>query len=665
MRLGQHRRAFVLVSVMLVVLVLGMLLRVAILRMPSATGSARQSVMQAQAARAARSGLSFALTKLREKNSWRGGESRRILVDQPGVLQVVEEQGNVLGTLTDSDGTVSEFRFRFNYQNGAASDDPDSLPDPSGEMFFDLPYVSVNNLESNEAAVVPRADRTTFRVGRPDEGHLVPEVSVSLAVEGRVLGSRGQALARHVCESVYVLADKDQGEDAVIMAGGGLDLTLQTQNGWVQLGAKKMEKGATDIARIRSKKGLTVSQPDGQVPKVRLQQGRHAEFAYQSGEGNNVDDLLRAGPAGRLTAVEEDSEQDFYSLPASSVKKASPTKSAVIKAGTYVYTGVDPGRKILYFEMTGQEYLESRPPLSSGLAVSSDLSNVRQDSLGNLGDKLKVGPALIPVGDTSIPGFRWTVQDVDLLVQPSGSNPEVRGLSIMPANPAPFTHSDSWDSASSDQATPDRLSVNLTNTTLTSPGDLTIYGGVTGKSGTVTSEGSVKVLAGRTLKMEQGKKKDEEPEEPEEPENPEEPETAEEKADRNTALQLNIYAQRDLEISTYSPSLGRGRGGYRNLTFKGLLYSWGDVSIRAADPTQKVRNGNLVLKGSLVAYGSDPQSEAPGQGIGGLEGSRGRVSMQARNAVLEWDPSFFNLAALQGGSSSIFFRRYSVGFPPP
>ena len=69
MRLGQHRRAFVLVSVMLVVLVLGMLLRVAILRMPSATGSARQSVMQAQAARAARSGLSFALTKLREKNS--------------------------------------------------------------------------------------------------------------------------------------------------------------------------------------------------------------------------------------------------------------------------------------------------------------------------------------------------------------------------------------------------------------------------------------------------------------------------------------------------------------------------------------------------------------------------------------------------------------------
>ncbi len=647
---------------MLVVLVLGMLLRVAILRLPSAAASARQSVMQQQAARAARSGLSFALTKLREKNSWRGGESFRVLVDQPGALRVVEEQGNVLGTITDPDGTVSEFRLRFNYQNGDASDDPDGLADPSGAMLFDMPYVSVNNLESNEPAVVPRADRTSFRVTQPEEGHLTPEISVSLAVEGRVLGSRGQLLARQVCETIFVLADKNEGEDAVIMAGGGLDLTLQAQNGWVQLGAKKMEKGVTDIARVRSKKGLTISRPHGEAPKLRLQQGRHAEFAFQSGESNNVDTLLQAGPSGRVSAVEEDSERDFYSLPASSVKKASPTKGAVIKAGTYVYTGVDAGRRLLYFEMTGQEYLDSRPPLSSGLPVESSLLNVREDSLGDLGDKLKAGPAMIPVGDTAIPGFRWTVRDVDLLVKPSVARPEVQGLAIMPANPAPYTHNDTWDATSADKATPDRLLVNLTNTTLTSPGDLSIYGGITGKSGTVTSEGTVKLLAGRTLKMEQtGSGQGAE----EEPDDPEEPQGEEEKENRSTALQLNIYSQKNLEISTYTPNMAQGSGGYRNLTFKGLLYSWGDVTIQAADPEQKKRNGNLVLKGSLVAYGSDPKSELPGQGIEGSEGSRGRVSVQARNATLHWDPSFFNLAALQGGSNSIFFRRYSVDFPQP
>ena len=108
------------------------------------------------------------------------------------------------------------------------------------------------------------------------------------------------------------------------------------------------------------------------------------------------------------------------------------------------------------------------------------------------------------------------LEDVDLLVEPSVARPEVRGFALMPANPAPFVHTDSWDASSTDKATPDRLLVNLNKTTVTSPGDLTIYGGISGKSGTVTSEGSVKLLAGRTLKMEHGASKEPQEEEEEE-----------------------------------------------------------------------------------------------------------------------------------------------------
>jgi type II secretory pathway pseudopilin PulG len=53
-------RAFVLLATMLVVLILGMIIRVAIIRMPSVLASSRQSVAHESATKAAESGLDYA-----------------------------------------------------------------------------------------------------------------------------------------------------------------------------------------------------------------------------------------------------------------------------------------------------------------------------------------------------------------------------------------------------------------------------------------------------------------------------------------------------------------------------------------------------------------------------------------------------------------------------
>ena len=646
---------------MMVVLVLGMLLRVAILRMPMASGLSRQSINERYARRAAQSGLAVALTKLREDNSWPSMTSEPLEIQEPGVLSVEEKQGNVLGTITEPDGTISEFRIRFNYQNGNAGNDPDGLPDPlDPAMSFDTPYVSVNNLNSTEPAVVPRGVGANSKVKEPNQGHLIPEISVSLAVEGRTLGSHGQVLAKHVTEAVYVLAAKDQVDDAVIMAGGGLDIRLQN-NGKLQLGAKKLDKSTPALSRLRSKQGL-LAKANGSAAKLKLQQGRKVEFSYNSAQDNNVSQLLSQVPEGRASEVEEGARKDFYSLPSDSIKQATPGPNTVqLKAGTYVYAGLGDDRKLLYFDQNGEDFLNpslgQRPDISLGLPVHPDLGNVLAKGTPPGTDRLFAGQASVPVGGTPVKGFRWTIKDLDVKIEPTEHS---TGFTLIPWTETPFTDDlPRTQPVDLSAESPDRFLVNLNNTTISAPGDVTIFAGISGKSGTITSEGDVNILAGRQLKMEQesGSGTDTEPDDTDDPDE-EAP-----REDRNTALQLNIYTEKNLNISTDSARLKEGKGGYRDLTFKGLLYSWGNVTVHAANPGETKRNGALTLKGSLVAYGNDPASGAPGGGLG--NGSNGNVVIKAKNANLNWDPSFFNLAAVQGGSRNVGFSKYSVSFPKP
>lgn len=659
-------KAFVLLSVMLIVLVLGMVLRVAILRMPMASGLSRQTLHQQTAQRAAQSGLAFALTMLGQDSAWpQGSDSFTTLVEDEGHLTVVQERGNILGTLTEPDGSVSEFRLRFNYQNGEPKDDPDGFDNPSSAMEFETPYVSVNNLTSTEPAVVPRASRTSGAVEHPEQGHTIPEVSVSLAVEGRALGGQNQVLAKHVSEAVYLLAPKEAVEDGVIMAGGGLDITLDS-GGKLQFGAAKIDKKAPAVSRLRSKKGILATAA-GRVPTIKTQDGRQVEFSLDPNEANNVSELVDA-LKGKGKEVKEQPNADFYSLPSEAIKKAKAgsANTATLAAGTYVTTrnpNTDTNR-LIYYQMEGEEYLQLEPEERALVPGGVDVT----DSFGALmkqGDtsKIKVEDKKFSIASQEISGILWTVKDIDLKIEPVNRNdgaPALTGFALVPETKVQFTHLDDPISLSPQEykksATPDRILLDMKNTTISCEGDMIIYGGVRGKSATLTSDANVKLLAGRKLILERGEKDTETPADPDD--------TDAESSDadgRNATLQLNIYAEKDLSISSYSANVKDGKGGYRDLSFKGLLYSWGDVNIHAAGDSK--RQGTLKLKGSLVAYGNDPTTNAPGAGSDSV--NDGRVSIEAKTAILNWDPSFLRLASLKGGSTQVGFVKYAVSFPKP
>lgn len=690
MRSRGRRRAFVLLSTMLVVLVLGLLLRVAIIRMPSVLGAAGHSAARDQAERAAQSGIEFALTKLRETPDWKGGSGRQILLDHLGVLTVVQEQGNVLGTLTGSDGSRSEFRLRFNFQDGGGTGG-DGRPDPSGEMAFAIPFVSVNNLLSDTEAIVPRGEGSNFAVLNPTVGFETPGQSVCLGVEGRALRSDGGVAARSTRESVYLMNKERAITDAVVMAGGGIDIKTGMGPSRVVMGGSMIKQATHELLRLRTKGGVNLHRSDGSEALLRLGEGTRGEINYNTAmtfKGNL--------PPNRVSLVEEDSGKDFYNLPWSSVKKASSSNSVKLPGGVYAYGDFGNGqREMYYFDMTYDDYkaLPQVPNLGDpgfqGVNVGTDFSGVRgADGLGDLTSKLSIKPAPLletaPGGEgvVAVQGFQLTVKDIDIRVDPSaGGN---QSFALVPHSPT------QWSSKypetlppRRDSYTPDSMKIVLSGTTISANDDVTIHGGISGKSGTITSAGTVQMLAGRTMVLEtSGKTASEVEKEFEDANPPDDPldgdgaegPVADPEADANRAnssLQLNIYAREQLKISTFSnrvvDSNGVARSGYRNLTFKGLLYSWQDVEVVASDSPAHRATGVFTLRGSMVAYGADPESGEPGSVSSNPDDPTqlgGKVNIDARSSKLYWDPRFLPLKDLQGDSGSSFtLKRFSSSHP--
>lgn len=690
---------FVLLSTMLVVLVLGLLLRVAIIRMPSVLGAAGHSAAHEQAERAARSGVEFALTQLREDPEWRGGESgKTTLLDQPGVLTVVQDQGNVLGTISEPNGARSEFRLRFNYQDGSGANG-DARPDPAADMSFAIPFVSVNNLGSDVEALVPRADGPGNSVPATPTGHNTPGLSVCLLVEGRALTSDGEGVAaRSVSESVYLLSTDRAITDAVLMAGGGIDMKIGMGDNRVVLGGSLVKQASDELLRMRTKGGVKLSRSDGSAATVRLADGTRGEINYNSSQG-----FIGSLPAnGKLVANEEDAGKDFYNLPWDSVKKASGGNSVQLPGGVYAYGNYGDGRQMYYFNESYETYKNrpTPPTAAEGKLVSPDFGSVRTDSLGDLTGKLAIKPTALSEmvkvstggrGGTTymeipVPGFQMTVKDVDIRVVPSANN-VTSTIAVVPHSPTQWSSLETEPlPARADDFTPDEMKIVLSNTTISAEDNVTLHGGISGKSGTITSTGDVQMLAGRTMLLEtKGRTKAQVEQELEGPngptpaDDPVDPGTPDgtpddpnaDTAGSNSSLQLNVYAKGRLRVSTFSKRISDGQGefrpGYRNLTFKGLLYSWKDVDIVATDAPTFPATGIFTLRGAMVSYGADPQSGEPGsESPDPADPTRlgGKVSVKARSAKLYWDPRFIPIKDLQGDSGSGFtLKQFSVSFP--
>jgi hypothetical protein len=683
----------ILVSTMFLVLVLALLVRIAVRQVPLSNSASNLTESRERARRAARSGLEFAAAQLRENPDWKADTAQRTVVQQEGVV-ITQHRGNVLGQISEADGTVSEFRIRFNYYDG--TDGGDMMDDPSGDFWFEIPGVSVNNLRSDEDFIVPVGDGPRGRVLDETVGLTIPAHSACLMVEGSSTRPGGHAVTTQVAQSVYNVVPDRAVEDAVIMAGGPIQMNLGNK-GKVYLKASHRKHATGARLRFRSKKTIrlkrsAIRQPAPIVPQT---DSMRIEFARDSTYPNSFEADTGGLKPAQYKLVNEDvtDSKDFYRLRWDEIEKASTDldsdKTVFLPGGTYVYgESADPDKlELRYYDMAYPDYLQAlNDGTLSGEPVqfisSNDFREIRTaENLTNNPNGIKLfqwRPSYYePETDTvtlAEPGFRMVVQDSDLRIIPSPNS--VSSFSLCPTKPALFSPADplynTYPAVGSitDPTTPDQMKFVLRNAVFSTDAWMRLQGGIVGEGGCITSTDTVKILSGRSMsfssdptdlnKIKRRFKRlaragdemgfvDVDP-------STDETTTAEGK---NASIHLNIYAKGDLMVSSFASQFGPD-GKYRNLLFNGLLYSWGNIELYSAESERRAKGGWTKVRGAIVAYGDNPNSGKPGLGSGGT------VKILASSAVFHWDPSYMpNLLALQPEGSALYtLERSSLHFRP-
>lgn len=289
---------------------------------------------------AADSGTQYALFRLRQNPRWRG-DGNGLVIDTPE-LMVHEDQGNVVGYVGDR----SQFRIRFNYQDGSGGGD--RLPDP--KRFLSTPYVSVNNIMSSSPTKVPRADGPSASVTSSSPApYSVPEFTVCLLVEGRsgqsiVRGNfddpepAGRAMST-VIEGFYRVEDvSGLTLDAAAMSAKDFKAELPDGTGSVLVRAR--EQGGQP--RLRSK------------GKVSVKGGDPVNYLSPDGQVLSGDSKLAANPDSTVTVDQEVKTSNFYDLSWEEVHRADPNGPSMA-AGTYVWW--DDGT-LHFYDLNYKDYLK-------------------------------------------------------------------------------------------------------------------------------------------------------------------------------------------------------------------------------------------------------------------------------------------------------------------
>lgn len=675
----RRRRGIILIMALFIVLVMGMVGRAIVAGGPANLQMALQTARDLAARRACEAGVSYARLRLRENPDWKG-DGNALVVDRPD-LKVLEDNGNVFGLITDSEGQKSQFRLRFNYQDGA--DGGDGLDDPGPGHFVDNIYVSANNLSGPNDLALPRAQNASPFIAvplataspgpgpppplDPDAVLLLPKGSAAILVEGRTgrgtldmshpddLPSGGQLTTRVV--QVVLSEAVDLGvPDASVMAGG--DFLAETTNGVtdsiVGLGTP----------RLRSKGSVKVVNSEHTAPN-RLQM--NGELSFDRNQG------LTAHLNGSVTQVQESvgDSKDFYRLKWSDVVQAdaSPTSTTAVQipGGTYVFW---EDHSLHYFDMSLADYKTyiAANPTATGQTLSSNLSEVRSST------NLSSVPGGINVDHRT--GNLNVSKDLAVVSSVSG----VDSICITPREGHPLTPTDTTYNLSSspDEQYSQHPTITLANSTFSTQSDMVLLCDVAANNSTLTSAGSA-VIASTSVVWNTST--------PPPPSGggggggggghgghggfhggppPPPPPSYLPQSTQNQGL--SMYVKKNLTVSTWQPAPVDYVGTLGNVPFSafgdlrldGLVYCWGDFTGYAGVPgTRDVDNayGDLSVQGALVAYGADPGTGQPGSA------GNGKVTMYARGVDLKYDSA--RLAGTTLTSTAIkTLRRGSYDFNP-
>ncbi|MGE0489890.1 MAG: hypothetical protein AB7S38_11860 [Vulcanimicrobiota bacterium] len=629
------KRGVLLVTVMFFILVVGMLARAILIVGPGMARIGNQAQDELLAQRAAEAGAIYARAQLRGNVDWQG-DLNTTTVDLPD-LKVVEDHGNVIGWVKNGAGQVAQFRIRFNYQDGPSG--PDNLDDPAANHEIDHVYVSMNNFRGVDKPL-PRADAGTWTVTDATTGPTtIPAHTVVVEVEGlsgRALAgttgpdsARGPGnLLRRVLKVVYH-ADVDVGiPEAVISAGNGIEIEM----------TKGAEVGVIGIEtpKLRSKKGVDVKKPDASD-----------NILTMDGEiYRNASDGVNAAVSGSVNELDEDPDAAFFELAWDDVPKASSdaTEAVQIQGGVYV---VQPTGTYKYYDMSLADYK----------ALTPDATGVRPGGVDLSADWAEVRPAgNVAVGGLTVDKNKYRLdltKDVNVNTSPGG----VDDIVITTIQGRRLHEEDTTGDYmfTADDATffvPGTL--NLTNSNLTSKGNVDVLINVNGENGSIVAEGNAVVAA---------------------------PSVAIKKLGAVVFEQrLSLYVQGDLTVSTFisQPEINAwpyfwspAYTGYGPLAMEGLVYTWGDTTILAGTPGRAAgpgfggytptNYGEISIKGALVCYGADLEvdpSAKPGSG------GNGAVRMYGEFASIMYDSSKLasDPTSVPAGAPLEAITRLSYGF---
>ena len=639
---------------MLVLLVLGLLARAILLQGPLRLHLAESGHRDVLLRRATEAGVAYAQTRLRDLRTWKGGGATNLTVDMPD-FKVVEDQGNVIGWLREPNGEVYQFRLRFNYQDGSLVSD--GLPDPSPTHFIDQAYVSFNNLQGTGASVVPVANTTTMAVDSvPQSNVSVPQGVVVLFVEGiggpalqsttgpTNLRTAGR-LDRRLLKVMLAQSLESNVHGASLMAAG--DIAMQSANP-----VDVSVIGTSEPPRMRSKRGIKV----GDAAGIGL------DALNMVGEVGRDPSLgLSANVVGNVTLKNEQigDAQDLFNLPWKDVAQADPTPTSnttvQIPGGVYIFSPAD--NNFHYHDMTLTAYQALPTPKPSGVVLSPNFAEVRTPTnLANVPTGILVDDGTTTnVSTTNATNTTTNITTVG--IQPAlvidkplrvlRSSGGVQDIVVATADGRRLHSQDNGryvlETLGPTQYT-GHVKLKINNSVVSTPGDLVALCAVVGNNATVTCEGNAVMAASSVSLLRQSVTN-----------------TTQTNVTQSngtvinvtnstttnsivqsppTPQSLSLYVKKDLTLSTFVPAPAAAvfaapwapAGGlFGELDLQGLIYTWGDAALFAANPDGVGTKGPLAIRGLFVAYGANPDSSSPGSW------GKGRVQLLADSVNLVHD----------------------------
>ncbi|MCA9794530.1 MAG: hypothetical protein KC910_22130 [Candidatus Eremiobacteraeota bacterium] len=627
------RRGLVLITTLFFTILIVMFVAASLKLGPAGQALSGAGSDEQAAKAAAEAGLAYARSRLRENLLWRGGDAASTYTVRSGddSLVVLEDRGNVVGLIRAPQGTYSQFRIRFNHQDGSGGDD--GLDDPAN--LLTLPSISSNNL----GGASPIALFEDNGSGAAATGVTLPAFQARVAVEGRAgpglrdltpaapnADGNGARVVSRVYEANLKVGYGDS-LDAVAMAAGDTDIYLaprlpadaedrvvELRTAFNKTPPRVRSKGTLGVASAVS--GVNVTGPNGQLVT--------GPGSVESGT------VLDAG-----VTVGTEGTGGFYELSWDDVVKAdsnpASTEAVSLMAGTYV---VWEDASLHYYDMSQADYTThiQANPSDAGVPVSNDLHEVRNNFTAATANDLRLYRSSDPARTLDL---QFLIRK-DTFINPTGSTGEFNYITRRGPVEEPqigTTPPPGMIDPTSTQS-PTRYSLQFVpregdQATLSGTENILVGARVYGEGGAITTEQNLKIVGGGSL-------------------------ASLTVLDGETGI--NMYAKGDIDINTYAPRPDPTRGAYGHMTLRGVLYAWGDFRATlapdpsVADLTPYQDLGRLKIQGALVAYGGDPADPAdnsPGNGSSVGPG-RGNISIRAKSARLRYDPAY--LGSLDDGA---------------